>query len=102
MFTPKDTLAAGTTVSAAAGFEAAAPSTYRVVTDNDEVTDVIISESYYSRTADGEVPQLHSVVESTGGGAYGTCAIPPGIEVTTTLNVTGADAVAGVVGSDAI
>lgn len=79
-----------------------APTDYKVGTDVTETTDAVVTTTVSSRTADGEVPQQQCVIESQGGGDIGEAAVAPGIEVTTSTAVSGADTDVGVTGTSNI
>jgi hypothetical protein len=83
-------------------FAGVIPSTYAVQNDCDEASSAIVTVATYSRTADGEVPQLQGVFESQGGGDQGSMVVNPGIEVSTVTTISGAAVAGGVTGTDAI
>ena len=84
------------------GIPGTAPASYLAQTDNEESASAVITNTLYSRTADGEVPQQQAVIESRGGGDVGAAVINPGIEVTNVFSTTGDVITAGITGTDAI
>jgi hypothetical protein len=99
---PKVSIDAGTGASMAIRFEGQTPVSYAVQTDSDETASAVINASIYSRSADGEVPQLQCAVSSQGGGDIGSTIVAPGIEVTVNLTTSGADVPVGITGSSNI
>lgn len=67
------------------------PSSYQVLNESPETVDSVVTTKLMSRTAEGEVPQQHAIIESHGGGDSGVVAIPPGVEVSSDTDVAGAD-----------
>lgn len=99
MFVPKQTLVDGTTTESVINVSPEAPTAYKVGTDVTETADSIVTTTVSTRTAEGEVPQQQCVIESQGGGDIGEAAVAPGIEVTTSTAVSGADTDVGVGGT---
>lgn len=96
---PKQTVASGVTIGDVINVSPEAPAAYKVGTDVTETADAVVTTTVSSRTADGEVPQQQCVIESQGGGDVGEAAIAPGIEVTTSTAVSGADTDVAVMGT---
>lgn len=88
--------------SSLVSFPTNAPATYVVQNDDDAATGTEMFVALYSRTAEGEVPQLQSVLASSGGENIGSASIAPGIEVSASVTISGAAIVTGLIGSDAI
>lgn len=79
-----------------------APTGYAIGLDVEETASAIITATFESRTAEGEVPQLQAVSESQGGGDSARTVVSPGIEVTSRVAVSGANVEVGIVGSSNI
>lgn len=102
VYVPKQMVVSGGTVAAAINLSAEAPTAYKVGTDVTETASTVVTTTVLSRTAEGEVPQQQCVIESQGGGDIGESAVAPGIEVTTSTVVSGADTDVGVGGTSNI
>lgn len=88
--------------SSLVSFPTNAPAAYVVQNDDDAATGAEMSVALYSRTADGEVPQLQATLASSGGENSGSVSVAPGIEVSARVAISGAAITTGLIGSDAI
>lgn len=66
------------------------PDNYEVRDTVSETTSTVVTTTLSSFTADGETPQQQAIVESQGGDSVGTTAVPPGVQVEASVEVTGA------------
>jgi uncharacterized membrane-anchored protein len=98
---PKDTLGIGS-FDMSVTFSGVLPSVYSVWNDNDASSSALSTTSIYSKTADGETPQLQAVIESSGGEDMGAVSVVPGIEVSARTVISGAAISGGLTGSDAM
>lgn len=97
----KDVLEVGTS-SLVAGLGSTPPTSYGVQNDDEASASTEMTVSVYSRTADGEVPQLQVALKSSGGENTGLTNIAPGIEVSANVTISGAAITSGLVGTDGL
>jgi hypothetical protein len=83
-------------------YPSSVPTTYGVQNDNEAATSAVLTTQIYSRSAEGEVPQLQAVIESRGGEDAGITTIVGGVEVSAVQTLTGAAIDGGLSGTDAV
>lgn len=96
---PQQTLATGSTTASLGNLSNEVPSVYKVMSEVSEVADSIVTTTLFSRTAEGEVPQQMGIIETQGGGELAERNIPPGIEVSASTVVSGADTPVSLLGT---
>lgn len=66
------------------------PASYVLQSEVAEAADVLVTTVLSSSTAEGEVPQQQAIIESQGGGDSGIVTVNPGIELSASVDVSGA------------